>query len=71
MPNHLLTIGTLALTLLLAGCESELQTEQVRANRVLRIQAWESCIASGGAPIEAWIGAPSMQRCDYKEIEHE
>ena len=52
--------------LLVSGCHSELQSQQVEQNRELRIQAWQSCIDSGGAPIESWVGAPAMERCDYK-----
>jgi hypothetical protein len=60
---------TLVITslLLVSGCHSELQSQQTEQNRELRIQAWQSCIDSGGAPIESWVGAPAMERCDYKE----
>jgi len=59
----------LILIILLTGCgetRSPAQIEHYDMTNDMRIKAWQACIDSGGAPIEAWIGAPSMQRCDYR-----
>jgi hypothetical protein len=58
---------TLTALLLISGCHSELQSQQREQDRELNIQAWQACIDTGGAPIQAWVGAPAMERCDYKE----
>jgi hypothetical protein len=60
-------IFLLVVALFISGCESRALIETQERNEQLRIQAWQACIDAGGAPIEAWIGAPSMERCDYKE----
>lgn len=66
MRNSLPIVITLAA--LLVGC-MEGEIEQNKRNTALKIDAWNACIASGGIPIESWVGAPSMkdcQRCEPK-----
>lgn len=60
-------IFLLVIALFIAGCENHALTEKTERNDQMRVQAWQACIDAGGMPIESWIiGAPSMERCDYK-----
>jgi hypothetical protein len=62
--KHLLIIATLVL---LCGCEDREYKARSDSSQALLIKAWDVCIASGGVPIQAWIGAPAMDRCEMKE----
>lgn len=58
----------LILLVLLTGCgetRSPAQIEHYDTEREMLIQAWQACIDSGGVPIQDWIGAPAMDRCEY------
>lgn len=58
----------LVVALFIAGCENHALTEKTNRNDQLRVQAWKACIDAGGTPIESWIGAPSMERCELKAL---
>ena len=52
----------MGLIFLLAGCEAEVADS--KRNREGLWDAWQACLDAGGVPIESWIGAPAMKRCE-------
>lgn len=56
-----------ALLLTLVGCEAASETERREENRQLLLDAWNSCLESGGIPIrDDWFGEPVMDMCEFK-----
>ena len=61
-------IFLLVVAVFISGCESRAMAEKTERNDQIRVQAWQACIDAGGVPIESWIGAPSMGRCEFKAL---